>query len=101
MNYISIKIITSFREAECVNIKEGIWREAFQKSKAIQGREPEFPRNGSEQGNNANKNGEDGHRIVRVHKQVLLQQDSAVTRAQFSVGVAQKALQWPSKCVHK
>lgn len=70
MNYISIKIITSFREAECVNIKEGNWREAFQKSKAIQGRELKFPRNGSEQGNNANKNGEDGNRIVRVHKQV-------------------------------
>lgn len=71
MNYISIKIITSFREAERVNIKEGIWREAFHKSKAIQGREPEFPRDGSEQGNNTSKNREDGNRIVHVHKQVL------------------------------
>lgn len=72
MNYFSIKIITFFREAECVNIKEGIWRETFHKSKAIQGRELEFPRDGSEEGNSVNKNGEDGNRIVCVHKQVLL-----------------------------
>lgn len=41
VNYISVKIITSFKEAECVNIKEGILRETFHKSNAMQGGDQE------------------------------------------------------------
>jgi hypothetical protein len=42
VNYISIKIITSFKEAECVNIKEGILRETSPKLQIMQGRDQEF-----------------------------------------------------------
>jgi hypothetical protein len=42
VNYISIKIITSFQKAECVNIKEDILEETLDKLKTVLGRHGEF-----------------------------------------------------------